>query len=63
MTDDLTGLLEVGTFNDDLEEVIKATISENGETNVKVEITVNDKDDYLKPDFNVDVRIVTEKIK
>jgi diguanylate cyclase (GGDEF)-like protein len=34
LTDDLTGLLAVGTFNDDLEEVIKATLSENGETSV-----------------------------
>ncbi len=33
-TDDLTGLLAAANFNDDLEQVIKTTLSESGETSV-----------------------------
>jgi diguanylate cyclase (GGDEF)-like protein len=33
-TDELTGLLAAGNFNDDLDQIIKTTLSENSETSV-----------------------------
>lgn len=40
--------------------IAKKAVEKNGETVIPVEISIDDKDSFLLPDFNVDVRIFTE---
>ncbi|HPW42009.1 MAG TPA: efflux RND transporter periplasmic adaptor subunit [Bacillota bacterium] len=40
--------------------IAKKAVEKNGETVIPVEISIDDKDSFLLPNFNVDVRIFTE---
>lgn len=47
-------------YNGKVRVISNRAFQKNGETNVKVEISIDNPDDFLKPDFNVDVVILPE---
>lgn len=47
-------------YNGKVTSVSKKAIAKNGETVIPVEISIDNKDSFLLPNFNVDVKIFTE---
>ncbi len=48
------------TYNGKVSTLAKKATVQNGETVIPVEISIDDKDDFLLPNFNVDVKIYME---